>query len=268
MKKTKIIKRNEFILPQNINKETIVPSYKYISSLNELNNLSNEEKIEKLFENNINLYEELIELKIKNNKLIEELKRKENESNDKFKGYLLEENDKLTKKNNENERIIDYLLQKLNINLLKKERRNISYSDIKKEILFYKPKKKSLNISDNFKKSNNENYFNSSNSNLNSNTKCSSNYKYYIKSEKGFSFNNLIPENNDSISNKRNNYYFKSPSKTALSSNNNEFFDYYGSKGDDRIKTCYACLFGKSNFSKGYSPIICSPKYIQNIKKK
>ena len=267
-KKAKILKRNEFILPQNINKETIVPLYKYISSLNELNNLTNEEKIEKLFENNINLYEELIELKIKNNKLIEELKRKENESNDKFKGYLLEENDKLTKKNNENERIIDYLLQKLNINLLKKERRNISYSDIKKEILFYKPKKKSLNISDNFKKSNNENYFNSSNSNLNSNTKCSSNYKYYIKSEKGFSFNNLIPENNDSISNKRNNYYFKSPSKTALSSNNNEFFDYYGSKGDDRIKTCYACLFGKSNFSKGYSPIICSPKYIQNIKKK
>ena len=44
------------------------------------------------------------------------------------------------------------------------------------------------------------------------------------------------------------------------------FFDYYGSKGDNRIKTCYACLFGKSNFSKGYSPIICSPKYIKNNK--
>ena len=43
--------------------------------------------------------------------------------------------------------------------------------------------------------------------------------------------------------------------------NNTDFFDYYSSKGIDRTKTCYACLFGNSNFSKGYSPIACSPNY-------
>ena len=37
--------------------------------------------------------------------------------------------------------------------------------------------------------------------------------------------------------------------------NNNDFFNYYSSKGVDRTKTCYACLFGNSNYYKGYSPI-------------
>jgi len=264
-------KKNKFVVPENIQLETIVPKYKYIKSLNELNNLSNEEKIEKLYENNINLYEELIELKIKNNKLIEELKRKENKSDDKFKGYLIEENDKLTKKNNENERVIDYLLQRLNINLSKKESKNLSYSDIINIISFYKPKiKKSkvyhnseIILDDNLKINKNDKFINLSNSNFNSNTICSSNYKKYIKSEKEFSFNDLI--NNNHLKKQKRKNQFISPSKTTIF-NNNVFFDYYGSKGDNRIKTCYACLFGKSNFSKGYSPIICSPKYIKNNK--
>ena len=264
-------KKNKFVVPENIQIETIVPKYKYIKSLNELNNLSNEEKIEKLYENNINLYEELIELKIKNNKLIEELKRKENKRDDKFKGYLIEENDKLTKKNNENERVIDYLLQRLNINLSKKESKNLSYSDIINIISFYKPKiKKSkvyhnseIILDDNLKINKNDKFINLSNSNFNSNTICSSNYKKYIKSEKEFSFNDLI--NNNHLKKHKRKNQFISPSKTTIF-NNNEFFDYYGSKGDNRIKTCYACLFGKSNFSKGYSPIICSPKNIKNNK--
>ena len=264
-------KKNKFVVPENIQIETIVPKYKYIKSLNELNNLSNEEKIEKLYENNINLYEELIELKIKNNKLIEELKRKENKRDDKFKGYLIEENDKLTKKNNENERVIDYLLQRLNINLSKKESKNLSYSDIINIISFYKPKiKKSkvyhnseIILDDNLKINKNDKFINLSNSNFNSNTICSSNYKKYIKSEKEFSFNDLI--NNNHLKKQKRKNQFISPSKTTIF-NNNEFFDYYGSKGDNRIKTCYACLFGKSNFSKGYSPIICSPKNIKNNK--
>ena len=40
-----------------------------------------------------------------------------------------------------------------------------------------------------------------------------------------------------------------------------DFYDYYGSKGVDRTKTCFACLFGNSNYTKGYSPISCSPNY-------
>ena len=84
----KIIKRKKkYLIPENIKSDKIVPIYKFISSLNELDSFSDEEKIQKLFEINLNLYQELIDTKTKNNMLIEELKRKEEEKDDKFNKY-------------------------------------------------------------------------------------------------------------------------------------------------------------------------------------
>ena len=132
-------KKKKYIIPENIKSEKIVPTYKFISSLNELDSLSNEAKIEKLYEINIYLYQELIETRTKNNLLIEELKRKENDNNDdKYKGYLLYENEQLLKKNHENERIIDYLLKKLNMSLLNDNKHNIGYYEINNKINFKK----------------------------------------------------------------------------------------------------------------------------------
>ncbi len=37
------------------------------------------------------------------------------------------------------------------------------------------------------------------------------------------------------------------------------FYDYYNDSKSDRHKTCFACLFGNNNYSKGYSPLMCSP---------
>ncbi len=260
----KIIKtKKKYLIPENIKSDKIVPKYKFISSLNELDSLSNEEKIQKLFEINLNLYQELIDTKTKNNILIEELKRKEEEKDDKFNGYLLNDNEKLVEKNKENERIIDYLLNKLNLQIQKKNKitRNIFYDDIKNQITI-KPKsnRRKNNYTDIFDL--NINYL--SNSNNFSNTKSISISKYVT------SYNSLSPQKplNDFRNSKLkcNRKKLSNEYKNDISyiKNNNEFFDYYGKNGVDRIKTCYACLFGKNNYTKGYSPIVCSPNYINN----
>ena len=261
----KIIKRKKkYLIPENIKSDKIVPIYKFISSLNELDSFSDEEKIKKLFEINLNLYQELIDTKTKNNMLIEELKRKEEEKDDKFNGYLLNENEKLIEKNKENERIIDYLLKKLNLQIQKKNKinRNIFYDDIKNEI---KIRPKSNRRKNNYTDILDYNINNLSNSNNFSNTKSISISKNLT------SFNSLSPQKtlndfrNSKIKFTKKTLNKKSEYKKDISYiNNNEFFDYYGKNGIDRIKTCYACLFGKSNYTKGYSPIVCSPHYINN----
>ena len=260
----KIIKtKKKYLIPENIKSDKIVPKYKFISSLNELDSLSDEEKIQKLFEINLNLYQELIDTKTKNNMLIEELKRKEEVKDDKFNGYLLNDNEKLVEKNKENERIIDYLLNKLNLQIQKKNKitRNIFYDDIQNQITI-KPKsnRRKNNYTDIFDL--NINYL--SNSNNFSNTKSISISKYVT------SYNSLSPQKplNDFRNSKLkcNRKKLSNEYKNDISyiKNNNEFFDYYGKNGVDRIKTCYACLFGKNNYTKGYSPIVCSPNYINN----
>jgi hypothetical protein len=103
-----------------------------------------------------------------------------------------------------------------------------------------------------------------SNSNNFSNTKSISISKYVT------SYNSLSPQKplNDFRNSKLkcNRKKLSNEYKNDISyiKNNNEFFDYYGKNGVDRIKTCYACLFGKNNYTKGYSPIVCSPNYINN----
>ena len=260
-------KKKKYIIPENIKSEKIVPTYKFISSLNELDSLSNEAKIEKLYEINIYLYQELIETRTKNNLLIEELKRKENDNNDdKYKGYLLYENEQLLKKNHENERIIDYLLKKLNMSLLNDNKHNIGYYEINNKINFKKKKlkKKNFNLSDildinSINSNRNERFINSSNSNLKYQIKSSSTTKNILSSDSPIKTSILDLKNNNNIIRHKK---IKNFSNVETGNNiNNEFYDYYGI---DRIKTCYACLFGMNNYSKGYSPIICSPNYLSN----
>ena len=259
--------KKKYIVPENIKTNKIVPTYKFISSLNELDLLSNEEKIEKLYEINIHLYQELIETRTKNNLLIKELKRKENDNNDdKYKGYLLYENEQLLKKNHENERIIDYLLKKLNMSVLNDNKHNIGYYEIKNKINFKKKKfkKKKFNLSDildiNYINSNrNDKNINLSNSNLNNKTKSYSTTKNILNSDSPKITILDLKSNNNNINRYKN---IKNYSNVEIGNNkNNDFLDYYGI---DRIKTCYACLFGMNNYSKGYSPIVCSPNYLSN----
>lgn len=45
----------------------------------------------------------------------------------------------------------------------------------------------------------------------------------------------------------------------TIEGNQRQFWDYYNENKADRTKTCYACLFGINNYTKGYSPLLCSP---------
>ena len=257
----KIKPKKKYLIPENIKSDKIVPMYKFIASLNELDSFSDEEKIQKLFEINLNLYQELIDTKTKNNMLIEELKRKEEVKDDKFNGYLLNDNEKLVEKNKENERIIDYLLRKLNLQIGKnKENRNIFYDDIKNNITI-KPKS-------NRRKNHYTDIFDLSINNLSNSNNFSNTISKYVTSYNSLSPQKTLNEFRKSKL-KRNRKRLSYDNKRDFSeifnnNNNNEFFDYYGRNGIDRIKTCYACLFGKSNYTKGYSPIVCSPNYINN----
>ena len=275
-------KKKKYFDSSKLNNQKIVPSYKYFSSLEELNPYSNEEKIIKLFENNLNLYQELTEARNKIEILNEELRRKNGESEDKFRGYLLDENNKLMNKNKENEKIIDYLLRKLN---MRKKPKKINhsyktlyhYDDIKKEVRregrSNSGKKNNINsniiydYNTSLMKSNNLNNLSSSNFN-------SSNYQKKKKSKltspkrvkskkKELSLDDLNNENDILEIRKKKRPKTSKHLKSPNNKNRNitDFYDYYGSKGVDRTKTCFACLFGNSNYTKGYSPIACSPNY-------
>ena len=81
--------------------------------------------------------------------------------------------------------------------------------------------------------------------------------------------NDLIKLKNFSINNKKDvndikeniiKTHKKSLSSDVIKKENNEnkteFYDYYNK---ERNKNCYACLFGHNNYTKGYSPLMCSP---------
>ena len=47
-----------------------------------------------------------------------------------------------------------------------------------------------------------------------------------------------------------------------------QFYDYYSEENGERAKPCYACLFGINNYTKGYSPLMCSPHRYEYIKQR
>ena len=47
-----------------------------------------------------------------------------------------------------------------------------------------------------------------------------------------------------------------------------QFYDYYSEENGERTKPCYACLFGINNYTKGYSPLMCSPHRYEYIKQR
>lgn len=266
---------------------------KYISSLDDIAHLSQDEQIKRLYHNNLFLYEEVLNLKKQNCYLREELqanktgKQDENES-DSFKNYLIEENNRLTTINNENEQIIDGLISFVNTcpNM------NVTYSHLRENITNiphylqstssvvtthnnnqqqqHKPIcNKTITISGTFDNGDNEVVVDSKCSKRAKSLKPQS--KLHKKKKHIVSLHNNVNNNNDI-------HYqeYENP---------NEFWDYYNeadnTNGIDneknktktgRQKTCYACLFGLNNNTKGYSPLLCSPhrhKYIkQHVNKK
>ena len=281
---------------------------KYISSLNDIAHLSQDEQIKRLYHNNLFLYEEVLNLKKQNCYLREELqatktgKQDENES-DSFKNYLIEENNRLTTINNENEQIIDGLISFVNTcpNM------NVTYSHLRENITNiphylqstssappteqnksectvitthnnnqqrqqqHKPIcNKTITISGTFDNGdNNEGVVDS---------KC-------LKRAKSLKPQSKLHKKKKHIVSLHNNN-INNDIRYQEHENPNEFWDYYNEADNNtngidndqnktkigRQKTCYACLFGLNNNTKGYSPLLCSPhrhKYIkQHINKK
>ena len=112
---------------------------------------------------------------------------------------------------------------------------------------------KNLELTNNFiDKNNNENnnYYNY-------------NVKYYNTNSNIENQPNNIPKQNIKIII----YHKKSNSTNSndlinieeYSDNKTQFYDYYNDTKKDRVKNCYGCLFGNNNYTKGYSPLMCSP---------
>ncbi len=154
---------------------------------------------------------------------------------------------------------------------LNENKHNIGYYEIRNKINFKKKrlkKKKHFNLSDileinNIHSNRNDRFINSSNSNINYKIKSSSMTKNILNSDSPIKTSILDLKNNNNIINNKNIVKnIKNYSNVEIGINKkNEFFDYYKI---DRIKTCYACLFGINNYSKGYSPIVYSPNYLSN----
>ena len=84
-------------------------------------------------------------------------------------------------------------------------------------------------------------------------------------------FNNdnddILKDDNLNFKNNNNNFHHKSNSMNTIkylndidnNDNENKFYDYYNLNGKEKKKNCYACLFGHSNYTKGYSPLLCFP---------
>ena len=278
---------------------------KYISSLDDIAHLSQDEQIKRLYHNNLFLYEEVLNLKKQNCYLREELqanrtgKQDENES-DSFKNYLIEENNRLTTINNENEQIIDGLISFVNTcpNV------NVTYSHLRENITNipnYLQSTSSVLTEQNKSECtvvvtthNNQHRhhqqqlkehrppisnktvtisgtFDNNNDNEVVDSKCSRRAKSFkpqskLYKKKKHIVSSLHNNNNHNINNDMHYQEYENP---------NEFWDYYNEVdngiGDDkrkagRQKTCYACLFGLNNNTKGYSPLLCSPHRNKHIK--
>ena len=248
-------KQNKDILnnnPENKsnNFETKYPKYKYISSLDEINKFSKDEQIKRLFYNNLNLYQELNNLRNENNILRTELKNNENKignspnnDDDKFKNFLLIENDELKEKNRINEKILDNIIDKINEmikekNIEKGKNHNlISYNE-----LFDKPDNTKI-ILDKILPSKNNNKILKNEQNITKNN--FSNKSKDLSSFKNSTFNkNNINNNEDNLNILNNNInHKKSSSVNELEKNDQnkiEFYDYnHKINGKDNNKDCY-----------------------------
>ena len=218
------------------NFETKYPKYKYISSLDEINQFSKDEQIKRLFYNNLNLYQELNDLRNENNILRTELKNNKNKianspnnEDDKFKNFLLSENDKLKEINRINEKILDNIIDKINEmvkekNIEKGKNHNlISYNE-----LFDKPDNTKI-ILDKILPSKNNNKILKNEENITKNN--FSNKSTDLSSFKNLAFNtNNINNNEDNLNILNNDINHKKSSSVNELENNDqnkiEFYDY------------------------------------------
>ena len=258
------------------------PKYKHISSLDEISKFPKDEQIKRLFHYNLQLYQELNDLRNENKLLRKELNKKNTKkgklnNDDKFKNFILDENEKLNKVNRTNEKILDGFIETINEIIKGKNKKYgkddnaniINYNELSEEpdktkyildnILSSYQKKKIIR-------------------NKTENNPRISHYKsgdYTSIKNQIQNYNNYINNNNDDILKednfifKNNNNYFHNKSNSMYTikylnhiennDNENKFFDYYTLNGKERTKNCYACLFGHSNYTKGYSPLLCFP---------
>ena len=235
-----------------------VPKYKHISSLDEISKFDLNEQIKRLFHNNLQLYQELNDLRNENYLLRKELKRKNNikgnnDNEDKFKNFILNENEKLNQINRNNEKILDGLIEKINEITKKKNIENeedenlniISYNELSEEpdkIKFILDKILPLNKKNKYL--NNKNF----NMKLNNDLIKLKNFSINNKKDVNDIKENIIKTHKKSLS--------SDVIKKENNENKTEFYDYYNK---ERNKNCYACLFGHNNYTKGYSPLMCSP---------
>ena len=267
--------------------------YKNISSIEELSKYSPEEQIKRLFHQNLKLSQELKDLKNENNILRKELNNKNNNNiissnnEDKFKNHILNENEKLIKINKINEKILDGLIDKINEMTKKQNIENgeneclnlISYNQLFEEpentkkifdkALSINKKKKTLKNKpmNNKKINNNKSTEISSLRNLeltNNFIDTNNNNNYYNYKDKHYNTNSNIENQINNIPNKK---YLKKPNSinsneinsVEFSENNTQFYDYYNDTKKERVKNCNGCLFGNNKYTKGYSPLMCSP---------
>ena len=258
------------------------PKYKHISSLDEISKFPKDEQIKRLFHYNLQLYQELNDLRNENSLLRKELNKKKIKkgninNDDKFKNFILDENEKLNKINRTNEKILDGFIEKIN-EIIKEK--NIKYGkDDNSNIINYnelieEPDKTKYfldNIFSSYPKK--KNMRNKSENNPRINHFKSGDYtliKNQIMNNNNY-FNNdnddILKDDNLNFKNNNNNFHHKSNSMNTIkylndidnNDNENKFYDYYNLNGKDRTKNCYACLFGHSNYTKGYSPLLCFP---------
>ena len=119
----------------------------------------------------------------------------------------------------------------------------------------YNYKNNEKNDKNNFRGNNNKNDVNNENNNYN--------VKYYNTNYNIENQSNNIPETKY-----KNKIYHKKSNSTnsnelintqEYSDNNTQFYDYYNDTKKERVKNCYGCLYGNNHYTKGYSPLICSP---------
>ena len=209
----------------------------YITSLNEISLIPEKEQINLLFSNNLKLQNELSHLKKENKILRNELHNLNlnynTKNNNDFKNYILEENDKLNKLNKINNFIVNNLIKIVN-SLSKNETNLISYSDL----INHPEKIIKINDNSNHKEINIEENLKSKPKKSKSNI-INDSQKKNLRTLKKKKIKSKIIKKNLSLNN------------IKLDNDNKDDLNYYKNNDKDRIKTCYACLFGNNKNKKG-----------------
>ena len=270
-------KKPQINLPEMVD-PVPVPKYKYISSLKEIEKFSKDEQIKRLFHNNLMLYQELTD-KIKENEYLKKniSQSKDEAQNDEFKNYLIKENERLNSENRQNEKIIDHLIEFYNskygdVLVFNDLKQNIdSIQDIisgldsaqreKQKILQEaaiqqekKPKKKKRSKSK--PKSSSLKLFNKI-------APKKEEIDKQNRTNKSLKIENEEKEEEEEIApiltkkKKLTKRKKSAQSRRTIEPNENRYYEYYNE--NTRTKPCYACLFGNNNYTKGYSPLLCSP---------